>query len=496
MSIRKQQLVIGSGISGMSMALLLANEQFPVILLEKTPQIGGSMRRFWRKGIPFDTGFHFTGGFNWGLGQMLKVLNLDDVVKEEPFRVHLYLAESKRKISLPSDGLSSVCEYLCENYPQETEAVRSFYAMEKEIMESTPMYDLRSMNDMTNLMMNHYDFMTLHSFFEKYNVSRELRAVLGAASMCHGMLSSEASVGSHCRINCGFSDHISRVTNGGDAFIKGFKREAKRLNIDVRPGVTIAECLQLDASNNCHSVRLTDGSVLEIDRAFLAIHPQSILNILPPARVSEAFRKRVSSFEDSCGFFTIFGIIDPELEDFHSELTSCLSSHDLDNILVSFQDAYGMGVVLAEERGKDDRKYQTLTAFATVQPAETAQWNNCDYHKDSSYLEYKKNKSAKLMTLLFEAYPELRSRFKLIESASMLTFKNYIPPTGCAYGIRQKIGNNNLWGRLPVRNFYAIGQSALLPGTLGAMMSSFVLFRRLIGENAYSNLINAKLGVS
>jgi all-trans-retinol 13,14-reductase len=491
---QRRQLVVGSGISGMTMALLLAKQQLPVTLIEKTPQIGGAMRRFWRQGIPFDTGFHFTGGFDQGLGQMLKVLGIDDVVIEEPFRVHLYLAESKRKISLPTSGLSGVSEYLSQIYPDEAVAVNKFYAMEKEVMENTPMYDLRHGGDFGNLAMNHYDFITLKSFFDEYNVSKELRAVLGAASMCHGMLTSEVSVSSHCRINCGFSEHISRVRSGGDAFIDGFQREAKKLAVDIRAGVTVTECSEFDAAKNCHLVRLSDGSSINIDRAFWSIHPRAILASLPAERVTESFRQRIMNFEDSCGFFTIFGIIEPTLESFNSELTSCLSCHNLDNILLSTDGQYGMGVVLAEEVGKNGKRYQTLTAFATVLPGETAQWDKLDYHRDPDYLKYKDKKSAKLCAFLYEAYPELSGRFKLIESASMLTFKKYVPPTGCAYGIRQKIGTNNLWGRLPVRNFYAIGQSSLLPGTFGAMMSAFVLFRRLIGEDAFSSLIEAKLG--
>ena len=53
-------LVVGSGVTGMTISLLLADCGFRVLLLEKSSVIGGSMQRFCRNGIPFDTGFHFT----------------------------------------------------------------------------------------------------------------------------------------------------------------------------------------------------------------------------------------------------------------------------------------------------------------------------------------------------------------------------------------------------------------------------------------------------
>ena len=76
----------------------------------------------------------------------------------------------------------------------------------------------------------------------------------------------------------------------------------------------------------------------------------------------------------------------------------------------------------------------------------------------------------------------------------MLTYRDYLSTPGSGYGIRQKIGQHNLFGRLPVKNFFAVGQNAMLPGMLGAMVSSFVIFRRLIGENTYWQLLEQRLG--
>jgi phytoene dehydrogenase-like protein len=101
-----------------------------------------------------------------------------------------------------------------------------------------------------------------------------------------------------------------------------------------------------------------------------------------------------------------------------------------------------------------------------------------------------------MMTKVMHAYPEFQGRLRILESASMLTYRDYLSTSGSAYGIRQKIGQHNLFGRLPLRNFYAVGQNAILPGMLGAMVSSFVVFRQLIGENAYWQLLEQRLGKS
>ena len=52
--VKYDDLVVGSGISGMTMALLLAKAGRKVLLIEKQAAIGGCMRRFKCKGVPFE----------------------------------------------------------------------------------------------------------------------------------------------------------------------------------------------------------------------------------------------------------------------------------------------------------------------------------------------------------------------------------------------------------------------------------------------------------
>ena len=72
----------------------------------------------------------------------------------------------------------------------------------------------------------------------------------------------------------------------------------------------------------------------------------------------------------------------------------------------------------------------------------------------------------------------------MVDAASPLTFRDYLnSPDGSAYGVKQKIGQFNVLGRLPLRNMYAAGQSSLLPGIVGAMMSSFIVGRKIIEKD-------------
>ena len=87
-------------------------------------------------------------------------------------------------------------------------------------------------------------------------------------------------------------------------------------------------------------------------------------------------------------------------------------------------------------------------------------------------------------------------RVTWVETASMLTFRDYLGSScGSAYGILQQVGQYGLFGRLPGRNLYAAGQSALLPGVLGAMMSGFLAARLMVGRERFDAALLDREGV-
>ena len=58
--------VIGSGVSGMASAIILAKSGYRVCLIEKSRKLAPMIRGFKRKGLYFDTGFHYTGSLGDG----------------------------------------------------------------------------------------------------------------------------------------------------------------------------------------------------------------------------------------------------------------------------------------------------------------------------------------------------------------------------------------------------------------------------------------------
>ena len=482
-------IVVGSGVSGMTIALLLAKSGRKVLLLEKSRVIGGSLQCFRRAGVPFDTGFHFSTNFTGCMGDMIRVLGLSDSLVCLPINTKIILTDSGKTWDMPH-GREESCSYLCRAFPDNVQQIRDYFAVEKKIFDGTTLFDLRTPGGFTAAQPLDEDFITLAEYLDSLHLPPELRTLLASFATCHGTPPSEISLANHCRVSYGLLDDLVRVRGGGSAFIRAFLREAQKLGIVIRTGTTIGECLDVE-HKRCHKVRLRDGTEVRFENCVMTIHPKAIAQILPQFVQTEDFRKRISEFTESCGFFTIFGVLDPEASGFQQELSSCFSVPDIDAILSGKNpEATATAIMLTQESGDDGREHQLLTAFQSVFPEETRLWQDTRTgHRPESYHIYKMKKAQKIMRTVLQVYPEFENYVRILDTASMLTFRDYLSPFGSAYGIRQRMNQNNLFGKLPLRNFYVIGQSALLPGMMGAMLSAFIIWRKMTGEETYMKLL-------
>ncbi len=488
--LKYDDLVAGSGISGMTMALLLAKAGRKVLLVEKQSAIGGCMRRFKRKGIPFDTGFHFTGGFGGLLSDMLRVLGMEkDVCPEfldDPQTNRIFLENSNSMYEMPS-GLDAVGSALKKYFPGECEAVDKYLQLEQDIERRTPFMDLNKLNsEDLFVLMQHIDedSIPLQKYLDSITSNTRLQTILGNVALCYGAPPAVMPLSMHCRAAVGMHKSLARVTGGGDAFINAFKRLAGELNIDILTNTEISGIVQR-RGRTISAVKLSNGATCYLENCILAIHPREIISILPEDAVPASSRQAIEKCEESFSFFSLFATIQTDYP-VSSALTSYLTRDNLNEIISPGNDACGMAVLTGVEVVGND-KVNVLCAFENEFPGEADRWKNVVCREnDDSYQQYKACRAGAMIKKIEKIYPEYAGKINVLSTSSTLTFEQYLPPHGSAYGIMHKVGEQSLFGRLPVRNFYAVGQSALIPGILGAMLSSFIVGRYLLGRNFIS----------
>lgn len=472
-------VVIGSGISGMTMSLILGLLGKRVLLLEIAAYMGGSMRRFRCEGIPYDVGFHFTGGLHEKgvLSDMLRVLGIWESVEpsflDGGHACHFIIDD--KFYDFPT-GKEQIQNRLKGYFPQQASAIERYFQLVDEVCDKTDNMDLRHLKTFRNS--QPYDFVSLKRVLDDLTDCAELKTLLSGYCMCHGTRPSEISFANHARICRDFYLSIGRVKLGGDAFVKAFKEAFSRVSVDVVCNTTIAECLDIDRAR-VGRLLLTNGDEVAFQNCIFAIHPRQILNLLPREKLRKALIHRVEDFQSSCGFFAVFGIRGGKNPDGSGSIWGMFSSTDMDAML-DYERPDDMAILLLRnEEMVNGKNVRVFTALEPTFAQATAAWADSRTTKrGAAYHNYKEQKTRKIEQYLKDYFGTKGETFEIKTSSTMLTYRDYLhSPDGSAYGIKQLIGQFNLFGRLPLRNMYAIGQSALLPGIVGAMMSAFIVAR-------------------
>jgi phytoene dehydrogenase-like protein len=238
-------IVVGSGASGLTMTQLLALSGRRVLLIEKGDVLGGSLARFRRQGIPCDTGFHFTaglGGDNPMLLDMLDVLHIKEAIKplfiSSKFGNRVIFGDSNFVCELPA-GIQSLMEQLCEKFPHEKQGIIDFFELAKIICDQTPLFDIRNIIDDIPIMQHAIDedFIPLDEYLDEHIKDDNLKGIITSYSMCYGVSPKKVSLANHCRICFWLFDSIARVERGGDAFIDAFKLEFEKYDVTIENGV-------------------------------------------------------------------------------------------------------------------------------------------------------------------------------------------------------------------------------------------------------------------
>ena len=484
----KRTLVVGSGAGGLTLALLLARTGRSVMLIESQPEIGGYLRRFTRNGVRFDTGYHFSGGYTNIMPQMLHVLGMDDAARAEAITNRIILKQSGDDLTVAAGGgYRDTEEAFANHFVGDAAALHQLFDSIRDIWRDTPMRDLTDLTPPA-LDITRYDMMTVDDFCKSVGLGAAAATAAGSFAMCHGSLPSEAAMTFHARVGFAIFDDLARPLGGGDPLIAAFKREAEKLGIAIRSGTSLLRFDEMDGDGECRVAHLDDGTDLEVDQVFFAVHPLAVYGLLPEKALTPSLCRRIRRLKDSTSFFCSYYTIDDEVETTPG-LVSLFSHNDL-NAILRGENAYSTGYLVGCEPDAQGRMRSTVAAFRTMLPGTPdAPATRTKRRIDANYREFKERISTEIADDLTAVCPELKGHLRPVAAGTPLTCRDYDPPTGCAYGVRNVCGQSRLCGRLPVRNFFIAGQSALVPGVMGTMLTSFTVFRFAVGEDVYCKLI-------
>ena len=361
---KRRTLVVGSGAGGLTLALLLAKAGRSVTMIENQPTIGGYLRRFVRNGSRWDTGYHFSGGFQDVLKQFFQILGIGDRITAKPISNRIVLQATGKQILLPAGcGLAGAEEIFCRQFPGNAPGIRELFGTIQDI------WKVRSMSDLTDLSplqldFSRYDMTTVREYCGQLGLSGEAETATCCFASCHGTPLSEAPMSFHARLGFSLFDSLARPGGGSSTMIEAFRREAAKLDIEIRTGTELLRFDEPGPDGECHDAHFADGSSLAVDQVFFTIHPRSVKELLPEKALTPSFLRRCARLKETTSFFCVYYQAD-DGADPPEGLVSIFSENDLDRILKG-ESGCSTGCMFAREPDVRGVLRNQITAFRTM----------------------------------------------------------------------------------------------------------------------------------
>jgi len=482
-------IVLGAGVSGMTTATILGKHGYRVALVEKSKKIAPLLRGFWRSGVHFDTGFHYTGGLGSGeiLDTYFRYLGISNQIEKVPFDPEGF--DIFRIVSLGSEfrfpyGYRRIQDKLCEQFPEEKDAIKRYLEAVEETFDSSPFLNLDQRFHMDSALQK-FQGPSLATFLNQLTQNELLQSILSMHCLLYGVSPEEVSFTNHALIVGSYYKSVCGIKGGGWSIVRAFEAELNKIGIDIYCGHGVKRVL-FSSAGSVLGVELENKEILESNHCITTLHPQILLQIVPDHLFRPVYKKRLRTFEETPSAFMLFGLCEPPIEIlkkrnfFICPNTDCVSFFDKSNDFLSFP------IYIAS--GHNVHNKCTKQAVIVITPGymeQVAKWKETFIgNRTSDYCLFKNKMMQIIQNYLASVCPELGQKINYIDSATPLTLRDYTnTPFGSLYGIKHKIGQYNPMPVTKLKGLFLAGQAIVAPGVLGAMVSSFLVCGLILGHN-------------
>jgi all-trans-retinol 13,14-reductase len=487
--------VIGAGVAGMSAALILARRGFSTLLIEAGPRLAPVLRGFKRKGVLYDTGFHYAGCLNPGA-------TMDAYFRYLGLAPRLRLAE-------PLSGLSDffryedfTCEFpydysalrrvLVQRFSRDAVGIDRYLNAVRSLFESNAHCNPLGAHGTPfpgppfNALDSGHRFSdrTLAEVLDAWLTDPQLKRLLGIHSLLYGADPRSVSFTEHARFVGSYYQSAHRILDGGRSLAKAFEAALAMAKVRVLTNHPVTEILARDAAGQKSGqevvgLRFANGERLDCQAVVATVHPRLVAQLAPEPTFRQAYRQRMEASEDSFSAFAVFASTTrsiPRLEQGNLHLGSHPDFH-LDR----------PAALPVEQRPLFIAQSVSRSPGAGLQPAgvailcpaslsEVAAWGASRVgRRPASYRAFKNGIGRRVLDRALSCFPELADGLAPMACATPLTFRDYNhSPRGALYGLRRSA---DALAPLPVtrlKGLYLAGQAVTGPGVLGAMISAFI----------------------
>jgi all-trans-retinol 13,14-reductase len=455
-------LVIGGGLSGLGAALLLSRLGRQVVLVEKSPRLGAVVRGFQRRSYSFETGFHYAGGLSED-GVLYRYLQKLGLFRHG-LKIRPLPDPGGEFLRFPASGVDFALPRCFDEFrrlfPGAPE-VDDFFSRCREVFTRSPYLnpDISAFDPLA--WYNNEE--TLAASLDRLPVSQHLKNVLGFRCLLYGVKPSEASFDQFALVNASYFDGGFTFKGGGEALVRAFEASLLEAGVTVLTGCEVAE-IKIDRLNVAVAARYVDshGQSEEIDFAECVYSgsPAKLPHLLPEGALRPVLCRRLLGRKYTPSPLMVFGLTRSNwMED--RQLFICPERQE-----DWLEPAHG-AIYASGGQGHNSRWPVSVVTIASKEG--TAPW----LQPDLAYQAWKARLAEEASRHLLDNCPELDGDFEIVESATSRTLERHSLAFGPGiYGQQHGVGQVPILPVTRVGRLVLAGQNIVLPGLLGALVSS------------------------
>ncbi|QEC69759.1 NAD(P)/FAD-dependent oxidoreductase [Panacibacter ginsenosidivorans] len=490
-------IIIGSGMGGLVCGDILSREGYSVCIIEKNKQIGGCLQIYARDKVVFDSGVHYVGGLDKGqnLYQLFKYLGLMDKLKLERMDENAFdkiiISGDEKEYAL-AQGYENFIATLVQDFPEEATAIRAYCDKIKDICKKFPLYNLDTRDgyeEKTSIL----DIDT-KGFIESLTGNNKLQAVLAGNNELYAGVGNETPFYVHALITNSYIESSWKCVDGGSQIAKYMAK-----NIRTNGGTifrnTKAVSIVEDKGKVDHVI-LEDGSKLYAEHFISNLHPVKTLQLTETTVFKQAYKNRMHSLKDTISCFIVNIVLKKDSYKYHTHNYYWHREGHLWSQTAYTEQDWPLGYAIFISATSRSKEYaEGFTIFTYMRYEEVKEWENtfntvsAESSRGESYEAFKKRKAEKLIDVVSEKFPMLRSCIKSYYTSTPLSFRDYIgTDNGSLYGIAKDYKEplkTFISPRTKLPNLYFTGQNLNLHGVLGAAISGLVTCTAVMNSNEF-----------
>lgn len=477
-------IVIGAGVSGLTTAILLAQDGRKVALLEKSRAIAPTIRGFFRGNIYFDTGFHYAGMLGpdeplAGLCERLGILSHIKIRKNKnKVGDRFYCTNPEFKFDFKLK-LQSLMQQLAESFPDEEEAITRFLQNIKCFLDTINDDLFRVVMDPTSIFQS--DQLSLMQYLQENFRSPVLQTLLSLHAVLYGSMPEETSLLYHSMVVGAYYDQSWQVVNGGYAITQAFTLELQKYDIDLYTNCTV-DHIFTNGDKTVNAVGLEGGETIECNNCVFTGHPRMLTDMLPTGSLRPVYRRRLQSLEDTSSAIVIYCV--SEKADLDANLHNMILAHKLFPEMYNPEDGFD-DCPMFISHSLSEGYIGGISIICPCRLEKVRQWDSSRTgQRPVAYYEWKKRAADTIVGVVKQYYNDVMGDLRIIDVATPLTFRDYMnAPGGSLYGAKHKIEDMPFMSRTRIKGFYLSGQAIVSAGLMGAMLAGFLSAAAITGED-------------